>query len=191
MILYQDTINVSEIFTPRKKLKTDAQTFAWPKVPRTSFLWLRMLMQRRRRTKTTKARNHFFISILRTSPSASTGPRPRAAVRNRLWHRYPLHFIIQTVNCGLLSEMSTGHPGGALTKTKAWRIEPRVHCGGTDASTICPVESRYEPLGDIIHHKHPFVLGRTLWVHLLLGQQGYITFTGEVPISCYRWITHF
>lgn len=72
----------------------------------TSSLSLRMLMQRRNRTKTTKAMDHFFVYFIfyqATSPFLHEPisvhrSLPKGAVCNRLWQRYLLHFIIQTVN---------------------------------------------------------------------------------------------
>lgn len=68
-----------------KRAQNWCQNFSLTQSPQTSFLSLQMLMQRRNRTKTTKARNHFFVFFIffqtisprHMSPSASTGPCPK------------------------------------------------------------------------------------------------------------------
>lgn len=59
MILYGDTIGVSGIFT--KRAQNWRRNFCLTQSPPPAFLSLQMLMQRRSRTKTTKARNHSFV----------------------------------------------------------------------------------------------------------------------------------
>lgn len=157
-------------------------------------------MQSGNRTKTTKAQIHFFVFFIffffPTTSSLSTRARqhpqvlaPKQPHGNRLWHRYLLvHFIIQTAES---AQPWAHHPDTYAQhpdKEKAWRIS-FVRGGHAGAQSLnLSVDSRYEwlhsPLGDIIHHNPPFVLGRTLAVHLLLCQQGYITFTrGSADIT--------
>lgn len=130
--------------------------------PQTSFLSLQMLMQRRSSTETTKAQNHFFVffifssfffffqtisSSLHESISVHRS-LPKAAVRNRLWHWYLLHFIIQTVNwdcrqCSSPEHINwTSRPHPDKEKGVANRLRPLWSHGVLDASTICPVDSR-------------------------------------------------
>lgn len=165
MILYGDTINVSEIFTPREaRRETDAQTFARPEVLKLPFYRCKCLCkegtaQRLQRLKITflsfSSLLLFFFQTISSSLHESISVHrslPKAAVHNRLWHWYLLHFIIQTVNwdcrqCSSPEHINwTSRPHPDKEKGVANRLRPLRSRGVLDASAICPVDGRYEQM---------------------------------------------
>lgn len=93
----------------------------------------------------------FFFQTISSSLHESISVHrslPKAAVHNRLWHWYLLHFIIQTVNwdcrqCSSPEHINwTSRPHPDKEKGVANRLRPLWSHGVLDASTICPVDSR-------------------------------------------------
>lgn len=152
MILYGDTVDVGGIFT--KRAQNWRRNFCLTQSPPPAFLSLQMLMQRRSRTKTTKARNHSFVFFhlffLKCSPFSRSLPlhEPmsvhRSLAKAAVWKQ-----TVMLVPARVRSLRVQAGAADSAPKQRPDKQKPRhinfVHCGHTSARCIadCSADSRY------------------------------------------------
>lgn len=84
------------------------------------------------------------------------------------------------------------HQSTGLCSTMVTMIPPASRPHARFSGRVCwTVDTKGWTLGDIMHHRPPFVPTRILPVGLLLCQQAHIAFSRKARVSYGRQITHF